>query len=281
MNLQKSAMLNRYEEQFHATLIFPGTWMISTKSAALPYSCDCYLVEGDECAIALDSGMAKLDIHEFMGLITPLPILGVVNTHSHFDHTGGNGFFPKAYMHPLAEQGAKTPFGAKPGDTTESGYPLDYPVAHVREGHIFELGNRTLEVIEIGAHDLSSIALLDSGRRILFSGDELETGWCNVGCMGEHKRGMTIETHFANMKKLKTHWNEFDAVCPAHHGAPVSKELLNHVLTADRMILDGATGDPNMHDKNGGGMFRGGDIRAMRYKMAHMGYSIKHVYEEA
>lgn len=267
---------NLYEEHYHTTLIADGTWMISSKTAHTPWGSDNYLLEGDEFAVVIDSGMTKLDFYAYCKQFTSLPIHGVINTHSHFDHTGGNGYFKNVYMHPLAEKGAKTPFGGNAAD-----YPLDYKITPVGDGFTINLGNRVLEVIEIGAHDLSSIAILDRDRRILFSGDELESGWCNVGIMGPKVPGQTIENHYKNMLKLKERFSEFDVICPGHHGAPLHKDLLNHVLIADKMILDGYEGDPNIPDKNGGGRFKdAGNIRAMRYKMAHICYNIEHIFED-
>jgi len=268
---------NTYEDHYHPTLIFPGTWMISSKTAITPWGSDNYLLEGDEFAVVIDTGMTKLDFHAYCKQFTDLPIHGVINTHSHFDHTGGNGYFRRAYMHPLAEKGAKTPFGGNKDD-----YPLGYEIIPIREGFELDLGNRRLEIIEIGAHDLSSVAILDKDRRILFSGDELESGWCNVGSMGPKTPGQTIENHYNNMLKLKARFDEFDVICPGHHGAPLSKELLNHVLIADKMILDGYEGDPDIPAKNGGDIFKqDGNCRVMRYKMAHICYNINHIYEDS
>ena len=272
---------NLFEEYYHTTQLFAGTWMSSSKTAHTPWGSDNYILEGDEFAICIDSGMTPLDFHAYAKQFTSLPIDGVINTHSHFDHTGGNGYFKKVYMHPLAEKAAKTPFTNPTLAGEKIEYPLNYEITPVREGDIINLGNRELEIIEIGAHDLSSIAILDKTKRILFSGDELESGWCNVGTFGEYKKGMTIETHRNNMMKLKARWEEFDCICPGHHGAPVSKELLNHVLVADKMIMEGYDGLADIPLKNGGGAFDGTtDCRVMRYKMAHICYNVNHIFEE-
>ena len=80
------------------------------------------------------------DIAEYMSLLTDKPILGVLNTHSHFDHTGGNGYFDKVFLHPLAEQGAKTPFG------NAQGYKTDYEVTPVEEGSLLAVSYTHLDV---------------------------------------------------------------------------------------------------------------------------------------
>lgn len=266
---------NTYEEYYHATYILSGTWMISSKTQHTPWGSDNYILEGDECALAIDSGMTKLNYYEYVKQLTDLPIVGVMNTHSHFDHTGGNGYFPRVYMHPNAEKGAKSPFDGNAED-----YILDYPIIPVTEGFTMDLGNRVIEIIEIPAHDAGSIAILDKTNRILFTGDELESGWCNVGSMGPKRPGATIENHYKNMMKLKSRWDEFDWICPGHHGAPLTKDILNHVLICDRMILDGVPGSDVIPLKNGGGRFDSSSgVRVMRYKTAHICYNIKNIRE--
>jgi hydroxyacylglutathione hydrolase len=274
---KKAIDLNEYEECFHTIPIAPHTWQISSRCPATPFGSDNYLLEGDFYSICIDSGMTKLDICSYAQLFTDKPIDGVINTHAHFDHTGGNGWFRHVYMMAGAEKAAKTPFGG----STE-GYKLDYPIIPISEGYEFDLGNRKLEIIEIGAHNLYSIAILDKTYRILFSGDELESGWCNVGAFGNDKvKGETIENHYHNMLKLKDRWDEFDVICPAHHGAPLSKELLSNVITCDKMILDGYEGSRDNPPKNGGGMMpKNPDMRVMRYKCAHIGYNVNHIFDD-
>ena len=264
-----------FEDNFDFRLIFPDTWMIGTKSAAQPMSCDCYLVIGRERAVLIDSGMSTLNIKDYideLGLCD-VPIAGVINTHSHFDHSGGNGFFGHAWMSEKAKKGATTPFG--PAD----GYLLDYPIDFVKEGDVIDLGDRKLEIFEIGAHDPSSIAILDRSRRILFSGDELETGWINVGSMGKAKNpASTIEQHYYNMKKLESLLPYYDAICCGHHGSPIAKESIYHFLKCDEMILSGVPGDAYIPYKTAGGHPLGEAARVMRYKSAHICYSQEHIY---
>lgn len=261
-----------YEEAYHFRLIAPGTWLIETKSQDTPWGCDCYLLEGEEHAVLIDSGMSKRNLKVYLDQLKLVdrPILGVINTHSHFDHTGGNAYFGHAYMHPLAVENArKTPF--KEGST--KGYELDYTVTCVQEGYRLELGGRSLEILEIGAHDPSSIAVLDKGARILFSGDELETGWVNVGSMNlAYHPSETVESHYENMIKLKQYEKEYDMICPGHHGSPVAKETLEHFLTCDRMILEGVPGGTENPRKNGDGGPYAPQLRIMRYRSAHMCY---------
>lgn len=272
---EKTEKLISFEDCYTAHRITPDTWMVKTKTDDMPFSCDCYLLEGSHWALAIDSGMQLPDIAEYMSLLTDKPILGVLNTHSHFDHTGGNGYFDKVFLHPLAEQGAKTPFG------NAQGYKTDYEVTPVEEGSLLELGDRTLEIYEIGAHDLSSIAILDRSRGILFTGDEVESGWCNVGSMAGRRPGQTIERHYQNLLKLKKLYDEdaFQMICPAHHGAPLSKESLLDFLKCDELILAGEEGCPNVPKKCAPPPMPP-EARVMIYRTAHICYRVDGIRDD-
>jgi hydroxyacylglutathione hydrolase len=185
---------------------------------------------GTDKAMMVDTGMSKGDLRACVEQITRLPI-SVVNTHGHFDHTGGNGWFEKSYMHPNAVKDAKN------APDNGAGYRLEYSIEMVTDGHKFNLGGRTLEVIEIPAHSPGSIAILDKENRMLFTGDELEAGQVLL-----HFGDTTVERHHQNMKKLKTRSGEFDWICPAHNGTPIDPSYLDAFMANDQKVLDGIEG---------------------------------------
>jgi len=60
----------------------------------------CYLIEGTEKAMLIDTGYGLADLREAVREITSLPLI-IVNTHGHCDHIGGNGYFDvPCYIHP-------------------------------------------------------------------------------------------------------------------------------------------------------------------------------------
>ena len=58
-----------------------------------------YLVTGTDKALVIDTMYGQEDLKEAVKNLTDLPLM-LVNTHGHFDHTYGNLYFDKAYIHP-------------------------------------------------------------------------------------------------------------------------------------------------------------------------------------
>ncbi len=286
------ANLNFLEDHFSARVIAPKTWLIETKELEKNIICQCYLIEGEEFAIAIDSGSSNQNVFEFMQTCTDLPIHGVINTHSHFDHTQGNKYFKNVYIHneavtpepePGLPEGIAKQYRNEKGEVVwqefDNGVHEDEKNTYVKDGFTINLGDRELEIIEIGAHDAASIAILDKKMRLLYSGDELETGWCNVGSMrSPRKKCSTIENHYNNMLKLKAREDEFDMICPGHHGAPIAKESLTHQIIVDRMILDGYEGSADIPFCVLFGT-QADDARIMRYKTAHRCYTLSNIFD--
>ncbi len=218
------------QEAFSARLVERETWLISG------VGCDSYLVIGSDRAMMIDTGMSRRNLREFVSTLTDLPI-SVVNTHGHFDHTGGNGFFDEVFMHPKAVADAKKVLlGAATDD-----FPLDYDIQTVTEGHVFDLGDRTLEVFCIGAHNPGSIALLDKKYRLLFTGDEVESA--QVLLMINPETEETVRLHLENMRKLEKLLPTYDRLCPAHNGSPIVAEHYIHAfIDIDQRVLAGESG---------------------------------------
>ena len=62
----------------------PNTWTITFGGGV--YS---YLIIGEEKALLFDTAYGMGNLREFVEGITQKPVI-VVNSHGHFDHTGGN-----------------------------------------------------------------------------------------------------------------------------------------------------------------------------------------------
>jgi glyoxylase-like metal-dependent hydrolase (beta-lactamase superfamily II) len=78
---------------FEVALMEPGVHLISE-----PGHVNSWLVEGSSSALLFDTGLGVANIRRVAEEITPKPLL-VVNSHHHFDHTGGNRLFEEFAIH--------------------------------------------------------------------------------------------------------------------------------------------------------------------------------------
>ena len=212
----------------------PDTWTISFGGGVY-----CYLMIGEERALLFDTAYGMGNLRAFVEDITQKPLY-VVNSHGHFDHTGGNPWWEEVYAGPGAGPGMKKAFSPEmQEDFNKKPFP-DYKVNTVREGYVLHLGGRDLEVIEIPAHHESSIALLDRKGRALYSGDELEAGQVLLFVRNQLlPLREVVANHRDNMKKLKAHWDEFDTIYPAHNGPGLYKSYIDDYITLSDNILAG------------------------------------------
>jgi hydroxyacylglutathione hydrolase len=263
------------ETIFHSKLIGASTWLIQGDGS------NSYLVVGNERGVVIDTGFAIENLQKYAQTLTEKPVIWAANTHGHFDHTGGNGWFERAYMSAKALEIAKTPYPSK----SSLNYPLDYLVTVVGDVDTIDLGGRKLEVIEIPAHAPSSIAFLDRKERILFTGDEVD-GSVMLYWMQDEPQP-TIEQHAKNMEKLLTHRNEFDFLCAGHGQVMAEASLVEDYLEHDRRIISGMiVGEPMVPrgDAPGNGPdprdFRMYQIEFKRhsvYKGTSLGYDLRYI----
>jgi glyoxylase-like metal-dependent hydrolase (beta-lactamase superfamily II) len=258
---------------FHSRQICRNTWVIQGDG------CTSYLVVGDERGVVIDTGFATENIQEYAQSLTDKPVKWAANTHGHFDHTGGNGWFERAYMSAKALEIAKIPYPSK----ASLDYPLDYPVTVVGDGDTIDLGDRALEVIEIPAHAPSSIAFLDAKERILFGGDEVAKGVMLYWQQNEPQP--TVEQHAKNMKKLLKHREAFDFICSGHGEGLDDASLIDVLLEHDRRIMSGNEGT-QFEMKRGPGSPPPEDLviyqieykRASIYKDTFIGYDCRYTH---
>lgn len=177
---------------------------------------------GTEKALLVDSGFGTSgSMKETVGALTDKAVM-LVNSHADGDHTGGNGDFETAYMHP-----AEMPHyfrKAKP----------DASVCALWEGDVIDIGGRSFEVILISGHTPGSIALLDRQNRILISGDTVSEA--PVYMFGEAR---SLQAYMAALKKLMKLRHLFDEIYPSHGRFPVLPEQIEKSLAAAAKLASG------------------------------------------
>ena len=211
------------EPYFRATEIAPNTWCVLSDGDFT------YLLAGDKTTLTIDSGYGAGNLRDFLQTLTDKAVSYIANTHHHFDHSANNAYFDKVYM---SAEGV--PLASVPGGSfTGIDFPRDYDVEVIDEGYKFDLGNREIEVFAIPDHAISSLAYLDKGGRILFSGDE-------ITCHGKDLNGSVLNFK-KQLEKLMAHRNEFDHICCGSHSM-FAADYVDRYLENVNYILEGHEG---------------------------------------
>ena len=168
------------EKELFVKEVGPGIWLMDEAHEATGY-----LVVGEEKACMIDTMNGYNDLYAAVRRITDKPVF-VINTHGHPDHIFGNMYFDQAYLHPadlpLAKLFAEEPEFIEMCAEKHRKMP---GFTEVREGDIFDLGGRHLEVYELPGHTPGGIVLLLREDRILFTGDGINHHlWMQLdGCL--------------------------------------------------------------------------------------------------
>lgn len=228
-----------------------------------------YLVTGKERALLIDTGLGVADLADSVKQVTRLPLL-VVNTHGHPDHAGGDFQFGEAYVsekdfdmvHQLyhdagqREEALKFAINQHPYPDyfsfTEWKEPKEIKLHPVQEGDAFDLGGRSLEVIEVPGHTAGCIALIDYGSRMLFSGDTVSTEHIFM-----HIGGTTpFETYRKSLFKLKERIPYIDFIYPSHGKHPIDPGYVSELCECADRILQNPSSGLLCHTMGGDGMMQ-------------------------
>ena len=187
-DLKKHKTSNDWFEVYE---IEPGIWAIYE-----PFQWQeviSYLIAGSEAAVLFDTGNGIGDIKAIVDQLTDRPVR-VINSHSHFDHIGGNYQFDQilSVSTPFTLQrtsGIRSeellievspaalckslPAGVVQDDHHTRAFSITQTIA---DGDTIDVGGRLLEVLRVPGHTDDSIALLDRNAGYLWSGDSFYEG---------------------------------------------------------------------------------------------------------
>ena len=211
-----------------------------------------YLILGSNRALLFDTGLGVGRISNVVAGLTKLPVT-VLNSHTHFDHTGGNAEFSNIFDEDTSftranEKGQSNIYsrdalapdricGTLPIGIQASSYSIrPFRVTHrVKDGEIIALGGRDLEVIFTPGHTPDSLCLLDRVNGLLFTGDTFYSGPIYL---------FTPETNFAayakSVARLARLAPQTTLLLPAHNVPVAGPEFLKHLQAAVQKVQSGA-----------------------------------------
>ncbi len=183
----------------------------------------CYLVVGEQAALLIDTGIGTVNVKELAQSVTDKKLL-LVNTHGHLDHIGCDALFDFVYAHPLEAERIRR---------------KNTNIVEVRDGFCFDLGGRTLEVLELPGHTAGGIALLDRCNRLIFSGDMV--GDRPLFLQFEYS---CLKEYVQSMDKILSFAGEVDYLFCCHGTAVMELNQAKETRILAQQVLSG-TADPS------------------------------------
>ena len=215
-----------------------------------------HLIVGKDSAVLFDTGIGLLPIRPVVERITSLPV-SVLNSHTHYDHVGGNAEFSSVlaidseytranmagFEHSrLADEFAPDAFCKGPPegvDIASFHTPAWKASRFVEDGEILDLGGRTLQVLHVPGHTPDATALLDAENGLLFTGDTYYDAqlWLFVP-------ETSLDDYERSLARLTGIEGDIQYLLGAHNVARVDAGRLGQVETAFHKLRSGElTGD--------------------------------------
>jgi glyoxylase-like metal-dependent hydrolase (beta-lactamase superfamily II) len=196
-----------------------------------------FLITGSKRVVLFDTGLGVARIGEVVARLTALPVT-VLNSHTHFDHVGGNREFEdvrnldEPYSRASARGEVAPSLAAYVGETlapdricgplpagmSSRAYPIPKwrTAGPIRDGDVLDLGDRRLEILGTPGHTPDSISLVDRANGLLFTGDTYYSGEIYLWAPET-----SVADYTASIGKLAALAPKLRKLLPAH-GAPVA-----------------------------------------------------------
>jgi len=210
-----------------------------------------YLIVGRERALLFDTGLGLVPIRPVVEELTSLPV-EVLNSHTHFDHVGGNAEFAAilAIDSPYTRANSRGfPHAELAGEVTPEAFCQGAPRGadtagyHTRawkagravgDGDRVDLGGRVLEVLHVPGHTPDAVALLDRAAGLLWTGDTYYEGpiWLYVPetSLDDYERSIARLAALPGLERL----------LPGHNAASADPAGLARARDAIRRVRAGA-----------------------------------------
>lgn len=208
------------------------------------------LIVGAHHALLFDTGYGFGDLKALVRSITDKPLY-VVNSHGHVDHACGNEQFGGALIHELDLQLAAEHNGRqmRMAELETAQVPLDFDLetylqlgtgelTPVGEGHCFDLGGLTLEVVHLPGHTAGSIGLWCPEKKLFWVGDAIN---CFVWLF--LPEAQPLDVYIATLHKAAR--LPFTHMLQSHEPDPVPKRRLwDYLDLAEHLDFEAGTAVP-------------------------------------
>ena len=194
-----------------------------------------YLILGKNKALLFDTGIGADSISPLIKQLTNLPVL-VLNSHTHFDHIGGNYEFrnilalntsytiknsKEGWKHEaIKDEVTRSAFCLQrlPGFDTAQYHTRPFKILQfVKDGDEVDLGGRKLKIISVPGHTIDAIALLDKTNGYVWTGDTFYEG--PIFLFAEGTDLFAYEKSIAKLAKIA---HQIKKVFPSHNN-PISE----------------------------------------------------------
>jgi len=211
-----------------------------------------FLISGEEKALLFDTGLGIGDIRGVVDQLSGLDVI-VLNSHTHYDHIGGNHQFENIYAmdteftrgRAMGIAHARMAEFVSDGwiwKALPEGFVRDEYHSHpfaisqfVAEGDIIDVGGRRLEVLETPGHAPDSICLIDRKHRILFTGDTFY-----LAPLYTHVDGSDFEAYARSAGRLAGLAGEIDIAITSHNVPIVDGSYMIALGNAFEQIKSGS-----------------------------------------
>ncbi|MGI6175978.1 MAG: MBL fold metallo-hydrolase [Christensenellales bacterium] len=175
------------------------------------FPCSNSIVVQDEQSFLIDTGFGSDIVQAEKSLedadVLPKQLTGIINTHYHSDHVGGNHYLQQKYHLPIAAYRWEGEMINQCDREACASHYLDQPVEQytvqqlLKDGQEIVTGHSTLQVLHTPGHTLGHIALYEPKQQILICGDLFhynDIGWLNIFREGVNSLGRS----YASLEKL-------------------------------------------------------------------------------
>jgi glyoxylase-like metal-dependent hydrolase (beta-lactamase superfamily II)/membrane-bound inhibitor of C-type lysozyme len=219
-----------------------------------------FLVTGDDRALLFDTGLGIGDMRRVVEQLTDLDIV-VLNSHTHYDHIGGNHQFETIYARDTEYTRGRAA-GSQPDAVAEflkEGWvwkplPAGFVVEDFRsrpftisrfvdEGDVIDLGGRKLEILGTPGHAPDAICLIDRDNRLLLTGDSFY-----LAPLYTHLEGSDFLDYATTAARLAGLADDIDAALTSHNVPLVAPHYMTALGDAFAAIKQGTAHDYVMAD---------------------------------